>query len=158
MTFLAWGALHGVMLAASVYHLPYKARLDRQVGPRLAGVLRLWRIAVVFNLVCLTWIFFRAQSLEDAWTVLTGIAATDWSSSLQAGVRAAMAKALPGLTPRDAVIASGGLVVVLLEPVLRRRPLGAMRLPARWLTYGGLVTTILLLGRWGEQTFIYFNF
>lgn len=35
--------------------------------------LQLLKIVVTFHLVALTWIFFRAQSLTDAWTMLQGL-------------------------------------------------------------------------------------
>ena len=63
--FVIWGALHGIVLAAE--------RLWREFRP--AG----WRslpeglgIVITFNIVCLSWIFFRAASLSDAMTLLGG--------------------------------------------------------------------------------------
>jgi hypothetical protein len=33
---------------------------------------------LVFHFVCLTWIFFRAQSLSAAWTMLKGLGSWGW--------------------------------------------------------------------------------
>lgn len=74
-TFVAWGWLHGTALAVERY-------------VREAGFLRnviQWRIdwtwprrIVIFHLVCLGWIFFRAESLGAAITFLGGLSHADW--------------------------------------------------------------------------------
>lgn len=64
-TFVIWGALHGAGLAAE--------RLTGQ-GPvsadGMSGVEVAVRRLVTFHLVCLGWVFFRAESLGDALTIL----------------------------------------------------------------------------------------
>jgi alginate O-acetyltransferase complex protein AlgI len=71
-TFAAWGALHGALL---VGERAVGARLDARVhsGPHpLATVVR-W--AVTFHLVCLAWVFYRADTVGDALDVLGRVAA-----------------------------------------------------------------------------------
>jgi D-alanyl-lipoteichoic acid acyltransferase DltB (MBOAT superfamily) len=61
-TFIVWGALHG---AATVVH-----RLWSKTGmvmPKMFG----W--ALTFCFVNFAWIFFRARSLQSAWTLSTGL-------------------------------------------------------------------------------------
>lgn len=60
--FVLWGVLHG---AAMVVH-----RLWQRLGVRMPAILA-WLLT--FNFINLTWIFFRAQSLEDALKVLRGM-------------------------------------------------------------------------------------
>ncbi len=61
-TFVIWGALHGV---ARVATLPLeKSRAWKYRTPKLL------KQAVVFLFVMLTWVFFRAETLGDAWTIL----------------------------------------------------------------------------------------
>ncbi len=70
-TFVIWGTLHAVgriltrRLEAGDF---YKHRVPRIVK-------RLW----VFVFVTFTWIFFRAQSLDDAWLIVTRIFTAAWS-------------------------------------------------------------------------------
>jgi alginate O-acetyltransferase complex protein AlgI len=73
-TFVVFGLYWGVVIAA------YLAILDRSAGAprgpvdRLAFVPRardLGAIALMFTLVCIGWVFFRAASIGDAWYVLT---------------------------------------------------------------------------------------
>ena len=61
-TFLIWGGLHGLILCI------YRA-LGQQVKlPALWG--RILATVFFFHLVCLTWLFFRAESLTQAWEML----------------------------------------------------------------------------------------
>lgn len=64
-TFVCWGALHGALLCVE------KAL---GIGRReYHGLSRFLHWSVTFILVCLAWIFFRADTLSDACTIFTGI-------------------------------------------------------------------------------------
>jgi len=66
-TFVVWGALHGVGLALERF-----LGLARSEVPSMAA--RVTRAIVVFHAVCLTWIFFRADSVSAALAYLAGFA------------------------------------------------------------------------------------
>ena len=64
-TFLCWGTLHGVLLC-----------IEKALGIRsqdYSGIRRFLHWTVTFVLVCFAWIFFRANNLNDAITVIMGI-------------------------------------------------------------------------------------
>jgi len=65
-TFVFWGFLHGV---ASVV-----CRLWKQLGLRMAKPLA-WGLTFLF-VVC-SWVFFRAESMHDAWNVLSAMTRFD---------------------------------------------------------------------------------
>jgi D-alanyl-lipoteichoic acid acyltransferase DltB (MBOAT superfamily) len=65
-TFVAWGGLHGFYLAV---HSALPGRRKPARGPR-----RLVSVLVTFHLVCLSWVFFRAETFADAWDYLRGLA------------------------------------------------------------------------------------
>jgi D-alanyl-lipoteichoic acid acyltransferase DltB (MBOAT superfamily) len=76
-TYVIWGGIHGIVLS-----------LERALGiggdrPAKASRLREWlhRI-VVFHIVCLAWVFFRAKSLAEAVHFLGGLATLSWSANL----------------------------------------------------------------------------
>ena len=71
--FVIWGALHGCALAVH--------RLWKRLGGSMPATLA-WLLTFLF--VNLTWVFFRARTLEDAWRVLKGMA--DFSSALDSGL------------------------------------------------------------------------
>ena len=78
-TFVAWGAIHGALL--SVYHVWARGHLVK--GAADSGRWVWARRILMFHLVCLCWIFFRAEGFGDAWAVLSGIF-TNWSWDLRA--------------------------------------------------------------------------
>jgi alginate O-acetyltransferase complex protein AlgI len=156
-TFVVWGLLHGVFLAASVYLRPLRTWADRKAGLRAAPLLRAWRVVVVFHLVAFTWIFFRADSVGSAVDIVASLP-RGWSSALEVGPRKLVALVLHGLTPSDAVVLCLGVALVGLEQRLLRFELSALAQPVRWAVYGALFLGCVILGHWGDQTFIYLEF
>ena len=75
-TFIVWGGIHGVGLALERW------RKDRPgyVEPRDTRRRRIVSRAVTFNVVCLAWVFFRADSFATAWDLLTGLF-TGWGEA-----------------------------------------------------------------------------
>ena len=77
--FVIWGAIHGGMLAAERAQgktSPYR-RLPRPV-----------RVGITFLVVCLSWVFFRAKTLDQAMDYLRsmfGMAETSFASAAVAG-------------------------------------------------------------------------
>jgi D-alanyl-lipoteichoic acid acyltransferase DltB (MBOAT superfamily) len=70
-TFVVWGGLHA-MGRCLTRELEQTEGYQERV-PRLAKQL------AVFTFVTFTWIFFRAQSLTDAWLIITRIFTTEWA-------------------------------------------------------------------------------
>ena len=64
-TFIIWGALHGI--ACMITRTAERSKWYRDSFPKLA------KQALVFVFVCVTWIFFRAENLDDAWLILTRV-------------------------------------------------------------------------------------
>jgi alginate O-acetyltransferase complex protein AlgI len=81
-TFVIWGGIHGVGLSIErfVRRLFGGEQQPSEVTTESAGgVLSVWfnRI-LIFHLVCLSWIFFRAASVQDAFAMLSGIGNLVW--------------------------------------------------------------------------------
>lgn len=64
-TFAVWGFLHGIILCIEKY-LGFAKQ-------QVSGLRRLWHWLMTFSIVCLAWIFFRANTLNDAIIVIKGI-------------------------------------------------------------------------------------
>ena len=76
-TFVAWGGLHGVFLSVGRWRRdgappPGATREPDARSSRSATRAALAWLAT-FNLVCLAWVFFRAESLPHAFAVLRGL-------------------------------------------------------------------------------------
>lgn len=84
-TFVFWGGAHGLMLAAE--HVLKKFSSGANVAvvgitrwKPLVNLSRLISIIIVFNLVTLAWVFFRAESFSTAFLFLKGILMGRWQA------------------------------------------------------------------------------
>jgi D-alanyl-lipoteichoic acid acyltransferase DltB (MBOAT superfamily) len=77
-TFVIWGALHGLYLC--IYHLAEPLFDKGYFGwwVRLPWAVRVFGY---FNLTCLAWVFFRAQSFADAVGILSGMFTAGWAGT-----------------------------------------------------------------------------
>lgn len=152
-TFVIWGALHGLFV---VIDTGLRGRGLRVTAP-------VWvKLAVTYALVSFAWIFFRANSLDDALYIagnLLTLTPTDLTTPfalakgvlLTPGLEFALSWALIGLLLAvDALDARIGLDRALtLSPV-----------PLRWAVYYAAGAAVLVCGLYGvgAQQFIYFQF
>jgi alginate O-acetyltransferase complex protein AlgI len=154
-TFVVWGALHGAFLVARVLF-----------GPRpvdTTGLSRALGVFVTFNLVTLSWVFFRASSVGTAFYILTHLFSRNGAASWAV---------LPGSL---AEVALGVLLIVgltLVDTWRARRataarpatpatpPPGFFVRGARYAVVLSLIALILLriTDAHGPQQFIYFQF
>jgi uncharacterized membrane protein YuzA (DUF378 family) len=107
-------------------------------------------VALTFHLVCLGWIFFRANTVSDAFHIVGSIL----SFNLSAPYIGEAAQFLYGLT--------GIAALLSLEYLQGQRTTSEMfhELPAvgRWAIYVACVFGIMLLGVFDGGQFIYFQF
>ena len=141
-TFVVWGGLHGLYLAAERW-------LRARFAGRPRGLLGDFALAVLtWFLVNLTWVFFRAEDFSSAWRLLGA------SLGLGAGE--------PVLTTALAVPAALGVVLLFLTQWgMRNRTLEgvAAALPG-WLLglIWALLALSLVLAQGSQNAFIYFQF
>jgi len=96
LTFVVWGALHGLMLAGTrAFQELFGKRGAPEPASPTAG-LRLLQVFLTFHAVTFAWLFFRAKSLEDAWLIL--------------GRLATLSTFHPNLDPRVLWVLAAGLV------------------------------------------------
>ena len=157
-TFVAWGALHGAAMVLgsrfrSERSMPQLPGGDRNV-PSLPTVLRMVR---TFSLVCVFWVFFRAESMADAVLILQRIAMDALRPAAYAPLLASLTQDVPRLL---AIMMLGAFV--LLEWLIRGRehPFAVDRLPrpVRYITYTACVWMTLALTARRTGQFIYFQF
>lgn len=153
--FLAWGLINGFYVSMEKLLQPAGRRLAKRF-PRVAdsAVMTALRVFITFHLILITWAFFRADTVESALLILRRIGAALPELALIALRYPFTSEHLLGA----ALI--GGLLAV--EMVSERRSfierMSGWPTALRWAVwYAGLVA-LLLLGRWGEGTFIYQGF
>jgi D-alanyl-lipoteichoic acid acyltransferase DltB (MBOAT superfamily) len=139
--FVVWGGLHGTALAIERFIIPRRWRDD-------AGPIRHWAgILVTFHVVCLAWVFFRAEDLPAALDYLGALA------HLEPGVRQ--------LTPLTLGLIALGMS---LHGLPQDAPARLVRLLASWPVWlqgawSGLgIVSVTALGPDGVAPFIYFQF
>jgi D-alanyl-lipoteichoic acid acyltransferase DltB (MBOAT superfamily) len=72
-TFLIWGALHGLGVAFNQWWDMRRRKLKRK--PRQQWWVKALCVFATFHFVCLAWVFFRAESISQAWAVLARLGA-----------------------------------------------------------------------------------
>jgi D-alanyl-lipoteichoic acid acyltransferase DltB (MBOAT superfamily) len=78
-TFVFWGAYHGVGQCLGAYRRTTRAK--RGLAPLAETPSRVWGQRILtFNLVCVGWVFFRADSLATAFSMLRQLI-TGWGGS-----------------------------------------------------------------------------
>jgi D-alanyl-lipoteichoic acid acyltransferase DltB (MBOAT superfamily) len=73
-TFVAWGGIHGVGLAAERF-----ASGKAEVPDSRSVVGRWMRRILTFHLVCLAWVFFRIPTFRGAWEQIVGLGHWHWA-------------------------------------------------------------------------------
>ncbi len=157
--FVIWGALHGCYLIFALATRRVRERVAFLSGlTRAPGLHAALQVLTTFALVCAGWIFFRADSLADAWYVLT---------HCLSGLRWDLGSGLSGLQFKDVRmgdVALGGAGILALEaaqwvgahPGFKER---FGRQPAlRWGAYCAGLFIMALFGVYEHVNFIYFQF
>lgn len=153
-TFVIWGALHGVYLV--IENLLRKLSWFSQMVESKNRILRILIAVIVFQLVVVGWIFFRAESVGEAVTILSRILfLEDGTSALDGGLSML---GVPGIAWKILLVGS----FILYDPLMHKLTRGTYDLrlvsAVRLGFYALLTALILLLGFWGEVEFIYFQF
>ena len=163
-TFVIWGALHGGYLIFAIVSQGWRERIGRSLGLDRAPVLNAGlQIAQTLVLVLVGWVFFRANHVGDAFTILGGMArGLDGFWGPSAG---SLYAPLVGPGFSEMGLALGAIGVMLVVDILQGLPgwVNAIlaRRPAwqRWAVYYALVGCMVFLGAYYRTVpFIYFQF
>ena len=138
--FVIWGALNGLFqIVLKIFSLKTR-RQDKKI-------MTLFQILSTFALINFTWIFFRANNLQHAISIIKRIFST--SGALFIG--------------NNAVFIYGivGILILLLKYMYDKRfinvPFAQHRI-SKYAWYSSLVVLILLIGVFDGSQFIYFQF
>ena len=169
-TYVIWGGLNGAFQVIGELFSPIRKRAAafKETLPcaaRLADgiLLRLVKMIVTFVLVDITWIFFRAENLAQAFSVIKRI------SQIGAVEPAQMLTIYElGLSQRNFVVLGVALAIVFVADLLKyhhvkvREVIERCIFPIRWAVVIVAVCSILVFGIWGRgyasANFIYFQF
>lgn len=162
-TYVIWGALHGFYMIFALMTKNIRRFLAGYVGlNKLPLFYNFLQIPVTFTLITFAWVFFRANTVSDAFYIL--------QKSI-AGLPAEISDLyhrLPldldlGLSKSELLIAVAAIVgMELIHALQHRYQLGdwlkSQPLFVRWSIYYAAVFIILFFGIYENRPFIYFQF
>lgn len=163
-TYVIWGGLNGLMEVIGGATKSFRSNLRQQLGVNESSLsTRVGKALVTFLLIDLTWIFFRANSVEDAFYIV-GSLFRGWDANVL--IDGSLLRL--GLDQTEWIALGIGLAVLLMVGIMNERgmnildSLSRQQLWFRWLVYLVLLFAVLLLGIYGPgfeaSAFIYFQF
>lgn len=153
-TFVVWGALHGFYMVFGDVTRQWRLGLARSLGlTRVPALRRALQVATTFILVDIAWIFFRADSMGDAFHVLTHLH-VGWATAGDLYLGLGAYEFWLGVT----AVAIMETAHFFQRSVRLRDAIAEMPVFVRWSLYYGCVMGVLFFGKTGAAKFIYFQF
>ncbi len=159
-TFVIWGAIHGGLLVLGIWTASWRKAFWNGTGlGKLGALRRLVEVVVVFHLVIVAWVFFRAETLGDAMVVLKSFAGLSPS-----GMKG-LSQSLQSFGMLEVLVAIGTIGIMegvhLLQEggMSMHKRITGLPMPLRWSVYVAGTMLIVLFGKFSTQgEFIYFQF
>ncbi len=154
-TFIVWGFLHGAYLVLAIMMEPFFKRFNAQTGLNKLSVLhKTIQVVTTFVLVCISWVFFRAQTVGDAFYMI--------KSMFNIKPYQFKFDMFPNFHYQFwTVVVFASLLVAIhfcQEVFGWKNPLFSKHTGVRWATYVLLGLAILSFGAFNSSSFIYFQF
>jgi len=154
LTFLIWGAVHGLLQILETFLYP---KQKAGTPPRKK---HWWQLPITFGLICLAWIFFRANSIQDALWIFSRLF---WDIGRPLNYLKTAVICLDLSYPAMAGMALSAVILLIYDILsLKQDVIGLVSkawAPVRWLVYVLLLTAISLFSYKGIATeFIYMQF
>ncbi|MBU3011830.1 MBOAT family protein [Polaribacter vadi] len=162
ITFIIWGAIHGLILIVEKASLKFKNKIFKRIHlDKNSHFIKLFFSLLTFFIVCLAWVFFRANSLADAVIIIDGI-----FNQFNLGDVFLKETYLIGFKPNEFRVLIGSITILIMVELLHKKYSLVKRLNAhgivfRWFIYFLMVFVIIIFGKYGDEIikeFIYFQF
>ena len=147
-TFVLWGAIHGFGLVIENI-LSYK-RSDKFLLFK-----KLW----IFSLICLAWIFFRANTISDAFTIIGNILSFDHYNASQLSLNI-VPTSKNAVFSMDFILAYAGVFTLLFteHQLIVKNRWRLIPKNIKLVLFSVATVAFLLLGVFDINEFIYFQF
>lgn len=168
-TYVIWGALNGGYLVAEMFVKHISVAFIRPIkNILLIRLVSLGQILLTFTLICLAWVFFRADSFHAA-VYIIGQMFTGWSHIAASAAQNDFAAKyiFMGKSDYDFYWAFSGILILLfaeycyikgyLARILSIDTL-ALRYTLRWFMLATALLLIIIFAKTESQQFIYFQF
>ncbi|WP_418639597.1 MBOAT family O-acyltransferase [Winogradskyella sp.] len=162
MTFIIWGAIHGIILMIEKGTFTFRKRLFNKIGLDKNNFSNhLFFGFIIFTIVCFGWVFFRANSLSDSLQIVLG-----FFSDFNLGDMFKKETYLIGFKPNEFKVITIAILMLFAFEYFHKKHnsikfLNNQSTLFRWSFYLSIVILIMLFGIYGDrniQEFIYFQF
>jgi D-alanyl-lipoteichoic acid acyltransferase DltB (MBOAT superfamily) len=165
--YVVMGAWFGFCIILAEILKKYRLRLFTFLQVKIQSKVFLYcEILFTFSLVCIGWVFFRAEKLTDAFYIIS-----HFSSGMSTFIAHSYSYytwknlfSLHGIvTKADFIIALLGIALFIFIDLVERTGsfwncLSRFPVYVRWFVYYAFIVSIITFGRFGVQDFIYFQF
>lgn len=162
MTFIIWGAIHGIILIFEKASSKYKKQFFKTIGlEKRYFFYNFFFGLITFFIVCIAWVFFRANSLDNAVTIVSGI-----FTQFDFGDFFIKETYLIGFKPNEFKILIWSILILATAEVLHKKNslinrINGRGIAFRWGVYLFVLFSIIIFGKYGDgiiEEFIYFQF
>ena len=161
-TFLVWGGLHGTYYLTGRFSQSTRSHLAQKCGlARFPQLLSPLKMLSTFILVTLAWIFFRANTVQEGWYIVSHLPIGIYDLSAYGGADRVLGALDMSLR---ALLMDGGLILFLLltEAFLAEQDISTVLTQhpwwIRWSVYVSMLMAVMNLGVLTETPFVYFQF
>jgi len=158
-TYVIWGALHGLYLMIAILKDGWFERKGILVSEKNKFI-QIFNVFITFQLAVFAWIFFRANSLDDAFTIIKTIGQGEYSIQSFIDSITVLAED-PKNFSRTLFIMLLMVVFFMVDPIMDKIIKGRVLLSKpyiKYILYSFIIASIILFGFFGEVSFIYFQF
>lgn len=154
-TYVIWGGLNGFYLVFAIISKDIRAKITKRTGiDKFPYINKMVKVFCTFNLICFSWIFFRASSFTEAVTIIKRIF-MDFSLKIDIG-RA-------GVSRYQLALGCGVIFLLLAVQLFQRNrkiinELNNRPVAYRWVIYYSALIFIIIFGVFNTSSFIYFQF
>ncbi|WP_027138115.1 MBOAT family O-acyltransferase [Gaetbulibacter saemankumensis] len=157
-TYVIWGAIHGVVIVIEKFSDKFRTNVFSKIGfkrPTFGN--KVFFVFITFSIVCISWVFFRANSLEDALNVFLEICNINnytWNFENPEIDLFELKKSL-------FFIATMLIIEILHNRINLHSFLNKQGIIFRWTVYLTAILVLLIFGIYGnydDSQFIYFQF
>lgn len=157
-TYVLWGGLHGTYIVLDHILRPFRDWANALSGGIPEIVNSIISRVLVFTLVCFAWIFFRANTLHDAWIIVESIADIRSYNLSQLSLNL-VSESKHTVYAIDILLGWFWIFfLVTTEVIVSNFSFQTVVRPVRWAVYVAGTVIMLLLGVYESNQFIYFQF
>jgi len=147
--YIVFGCVHGTMVAGSALLQKRRKKFEKKHNLKNAVWYKIMCICATYTLIMLAFVLFRTSSLTHALKYYQGLLASNGNTS------PSISNVIGGIILMSTVIL---LLGDFCQEFLDFHPFSHKKRSVRWICYILVFLTMLLFGKFGESSFVYFQF